>query len=255
MSCTILLVYFVLTFTHELSPYMLAVHLGALVVARVLRPRWLPFALAAIAAGYLAPRFSYVNSHYGLLNSIGNFFSNAAPPSFQAGAVPRSQLLIERCADALSVSMFGLAMVGAWLSRRSGRTVLGLVLQALSPVVLLAIQAYGEEGILRVYLFSLPWTAALAASALVSKPAGSHRAARAFRGSRLAQGALRSPVALGLVQALFFPAFFGDDSFNRMTESEVATVTSFLQNAPNGPVYPAIDNAPQADTATQLGSG
>jgi hypothetical protein len=47
----------------------------------------------------------------------------------------------------------------------------------------------------------------------------------------------------------------GDDSFNRMTESEVATVTSFLQNAPNGPVYPALDNAPLADTATQLGSG
>jgi hypothetical protein len=72
MSCTILLVYFVLTFTHELSPYMLAVQLGALVVARVLRPRWLPFALAAIAAGYLAPQFSYVNSPLRPVETTGS---------------------------------------------------------------------------------------------------------------------------------------------------------------------------------------
>ena len=56
-------------------------------------------------------------------------------------------------------------------------------------------------------------------------------------------------MALGLILALFFPAFFGDDSFNTMPQQEVATVTSFLQSAPVGPVYPAIDNAPLADTA------
>jgi hypothetical protein len=254
MSCTILLLYFVLTFTHELSPYMLAVQLGALVVARALRPRWLPFALAAIAVGYLLPRFAFVNSHYGLLNSIGNFFSNAAPPSFKAGAVPRSQLLIQRSAEALSVIMWGLAIAGAWLRRRSGRTALGLVLLAFSPVILLAIQAYGEEGLLRVYLFSLPWTAALAASALVAKPGGSHRAEHRsgifFTRRKLAQGAIRAPLALGLILALFFPAFFGDDRFNMMPEAEVAVITSFFQTAPPGPVYSAINNAPLADTAT-----
>jgi hypothetical protein len=249
---TLAFVFFVLTLTHELSPYMLAVQLGALGVARLLRPWWLGIALAAIAVGYLLPRFAFVNSHYGLLNSIGSFFSNAAPPSFKVGDVPRSQLLIERCADALSVIMLGLAVTGAWLRRRSGRAVLALVLLAFSPVILLAIQAYGQEGILRVYLFSLPWTAALAASALVSKP-GSHRAARTggavFRRPQLVQGALRAPAALGLILALFFPAFFGDDSFNTMPQQEVATISSFLQRAPAGPVYPAIDNAPLADTA------
>jgi hypothetical protein len=249
---TLALVYFVLTLTHELSPYMLAIQLGALGVARLLRPWWLGIALAAIALGYLLPRFAFVNSHYGLLNSIGSFFSNAAPPSFKVGAVPRSQLLVERCADALSMIMLGLAMAGAWLRRRSGRSVLALILLAFSPVILLAVQAYGDEGILRVYLFSLPWTAALAALALVGKP-GSHRARHTdgavFRRPRLAQGALRTPVALGLILALFFPAFFGDDSFNVMPKQEVATITSFLQRARAGAVYPAIDNAPLADTA------
>jgi hypothetical protein len=252
LCSTLLLVYIALTFTHELSPYMLTIQVGALVALRLLRPVWLPIALAAIAIGYLLPRFDYVNSHYGLLNSIGNFFGNAAPPSVAAATVPRSQLLIQRCAEALSLSMLGLALAGAWLGRRSGRTVLGLLFLAFSPFALLAVQHYGNEGLLRAYLFSLPWTAALAASALISK-SGSHRAARPDRGAFLrlfhVGSAIRGAAILGFALALFFPAFFGDDSFNMMPQPEVAVVTSFLQSAPAGPVYAAIDNAPLADTA------
>src|SRR5215469_1062945 len=75
ICATIAGLYFVLTFTHELSPYILVVQLGALAIARLLRPRWLPIVLAAIAIGYLVPRFAFVNTHYGVLKSIGNFFT------------------------------------------------------------------------------------------------------------------------------------------------------------------------------------
>jgi hypothetical protein len=253
LRITIVLIYFVLTFTHELSPYMLIVQLSALVIAGLLRPRWLPIAFGAIAVGYLLPHFTYVNNHYGLLNSIGDFFRNAAPPSFEARAVPPSQLLIEHSAQVLSLGMWALALGGAWLRRRSGRTVVALALLAFAPFILLAVQHYGNEGTLRAYLFSLPWTAALAASGLVSKPA-SHRTARAADvasdRSHLAWGPLlRILFALGFTTALFFPAFFGDDSFNVMSPNEVATVTSFLQSATPGPVYCAIDNTTLADTA------
>jgi hypothetical protein len=240
---TIVFLYFVLTFTHELSPYMLALQLGALGVARLLRPWWLGIALAAIAVGYLLPRFAYVNSTYGLLHSIGNFFGNVAPPKFPV-TISASERLLGRCAEVLSVGLWGLALVGAWLRRRSGRTVLTLVLLAFSPIILLAIEAYGQEGILRVYLFSLPWTAALAASALVGKRGGQHRAERIVGGAMV-----RALAALGLILALFFPAFFGSDRFDVMLEPQVAAVTSFLQHAPAGPVYCANTNAPLADTA------
>jgi hypothetical protein len=243
LCATLLLVYFVLTFTHELSPYMLAVQLGALGVARLLRPWWLGIALAAIAVGYLLPRLGYVNSTYGLLNSFGNFFGNVAPPKFPL-AVAASQKLLGRCGEALSVGLWGLAMAGAWLRRRSGRSVLALVLLTLSPIVLLAAVAYGHEGILRVFLFTLPWTAALAASALVSEPRGNHRA-----DPKVGIAALRAPVALGLILTLFFPIFFGSDRFEVMPKSEVAAVTSFLQNARGGPVFCANITAPLADTA------
>lgn len=262
LACAALLAIFaILTFTHELSPYMLAVQLGTLAALNLLRPRWLPLAMAAIAVGYLLPRLGFVDSHYGLFSSIGNFFSNATPPSFAQGTVSPAQHFIERCAEALSLGVWLLAAVGGWRRWRHGNQALTLLLLAFSPVILLALQAYGHEGILRVYLFSLPWSAALAAIALVPplaavtadaepprRPAWSlARRLRPLRG-KLMPGSVRGPLAVGCAVALFFPAFFGNDSFNVMSTQEVDVVTSFWRTARPGPVYLAIDNAPVADT-------
>jgi hypothetical protein len=51
-------------------------------------------------------------------------------------------------------------------------------LLAFSPFLMLALLAYGQEGVLRVYLFSLPWTAALAALALAPFPSPGKLATR-----------------------------------------------------------------------------
>jgi hypothetical protein len=267
----IVLLFSVTVFTHQLTPYMVVVQLGVLAVVRRLRPRWLPVLLAAIALGFLAPRFGYINSHYGILSNLGKLFRNARPPSLSSsGPVPFSQTTIEHCADALSVGIWGLAAVGAWHRRRTGQPILGTVLLTVSPALLLALVAYGTEGTLRVYLFSLPWAAALAASAL--SPAGAvdsghttrhAQPGRFARASRRRQKTRdwRDPVmprvglratatagALVLALALFLPAFFGDDEFNVMSPAEVAVTASFLQNAQAGPIYCPIDNAPLADT-------
>jgi len=249
-ACAMLIsLYFVLTFTHELSPYILAVQLGGLAVAALLRPRWLPPLLAAIAACYLLPRFSYVNSHYGLLKSIGNFFGNATTPKHD-GTPADSERLTDLCVRVLSFFVYGLAAMGAWLRRRSGRTVRALLVLALTPVAVLGLQSYGQEAIFRVYLFSLPWVAALAASALAPAHALPARGCPPARGCLPARGvALRTAVALLTAVALFFPAFYGDDSFNVMTGSEVSALAEFLQKAPPGPIFSALGNAPLADTS------
>ena len=265
--CTLMVIFFVLTFTHELSPYLLIVQLGLLMVPRLLRPRWLPLALAALALGYLLPHFSFVNQNFGILSSLGNFFGNAAPPSSAAGYVipPHSEKVIEECQKVLSLSMWGLALVGAWVRRRSKRTVLTLLILAFSPFLLLALIAYGNEGILRVYLFSLPWTAALAASAVAPAPSlvrqirsgwGKRRRHSENSENRHKELSLRSlldglriALALAFVLTLFFPSFFGDDSFNVMPESEVTAMTSLQQNYPVGPVYSASGNGAEEDTS------
>ena len=224
-------------------------------------------ALAAVALGYLLPHFSFVNQNFGILSSLGNFFGNAAPPSSATGYVipPHSEKVIEECQKVLSLSMWGLALIGAWVRRRSKRTVLTLLILAFSPFLLLALIAYGNEGILRVYLFSLPWTAALAASAVAPAPSlvrqirsgwGTRRRHRENRENRHEELSLRSlldglriALALAFVLTLFFPSFFGDDSFNVMPESEVTAMTSLQQNYPVGPVYSAIENGAEEDTS------
>lgn len=267
----LLLIYFVLSFTHQLTPYMMAVQLGALAALRMLRPRWLPAALLAIAVGYLIPRYSFVTGHFSIF-SIGRFFLNATPPAFSAGHVSPAQQFIERSAEALSAWIWVLAALAVWLRWRSTQSVLALALLAFSPIIMLAVSNYGHEGVLRVYLFSLPWSAALASLVLapsvditrtlptrLSRAAGVwdsvRRAARRATGlarvsaDRLVGGALRTPLALAVAVALFVPAFYGDDSFNQMTGQEVTAVTSFWETAPAGLVYVPIDDAPVADTS------
>lgn len=265
----ILVIFWVITFTHQLTPYMLAEQLAALAAVRLIRPRWLPLALAGIAIAYLIPRYSFVSSHYGLTRSLGNFFANLRPPSFSAPNVSGPQQFIQRCTEVLSAGIWVLAGLGAWLNRRSGRPTLGLLLLAYSPVLVLILGSYGSEGILRVYLFSLPWSAALAATVL--SPQGSNGlvvlpsrfvgiASTLYRrclsiaeipglpkvGAR--PGLLRIPLTLGLALTLFFPSFFGDDAFNYMTKAEVDVTTSFWLHAQPGHVLVAIDRAPIADT-------
>jgi hypothetical protein len=153
--------------------------------------------------------------------------------------------------------MWLLALVGAWRRRRSGRTMLALVALTFSPALVLVAQAYGNEGVLRVYLFSLPWAAALAASAIEPvtglgervlsrlRAAGRSQLAR----SRPVLGWLHVPVVLGVVLGMFFVAFFGDDAFDVMPQTEVNTLLAFQQHAPLGPIYTAAGNSAFLDTA------
>src|SRR5262249_17398412 len=112
----------------------------------------------------------------------------------------------------------------------------------------------------RVYLFSLPWAAALAAAVLAPVPAtdvgkrprwpAMRRRAGHTRGQGRRVQALAVPLALGIAVALFFPAFFGDDYFNRMPMGQVSVITEFLTVAQPGPIYtPVANSAPMADTA------
>jgi len=268
MTALMLLV-FVLVFTHELSPYIITAQLAVLALLKQIRPRWIPLAVAAITIGYLLPNFSYVDNHYGLLSSIGNFFGNVqSPSSLNGGTIPESQHIIADSADLLSAVIWLLALAGAWLMRGSRRRAIALLLLTFSPVLVLFGGAYGNEGILRVYLFSLPWAAALGATALIPfrprdliparllEKARNHslgrildRPPRPGRRGRFDLGTLVPPAALALAAALFLPAFYGNDAMNVYSVSEVATTSAFLQSAKPGMILCAMDNTTLSFTA------
>jgi hypothetical protein len=186
-----------------------------------------------VVFGYLAPHFDYVNSHFGILKSLGNIFQNAAPPSSSLGKVPKGTLFSEEASRLLSVGMWGLSGIGALRRWRSGRPTLALVVLAYSPVFVFFGPAYGTEGLLRVYLFSLPWTVCLAASAI-----------RPLAASISRLGSLVAPAVLAVAIALFLPSFFGDDGVNVMPQSDVQGVLAFYQSARPGTIFSMADNAP-----------
>jgi hypothetical protein len=229
------IVYFVLVFEHELSPYVVAIQVAGLAVIGAIRHRWIVVLLVVMVLGYLAPHFTFVNSQYGLTKSIGDFFSNVAPQkaTIAHASVNGGIRLYDRASGVLSLLMWALAALGAWRRWRTGRPTLALLILAYSPVLVLFAGAYGNEGILRVYLFSLPWTACLAASAL--RPVPSAR-------SRL--GVLRAPAAIIVILALFFPSYFGTDYATVMPKGEVEGVLAFYQTAPAGTLFAADNNFP-----------
>jgi hypothetical protein len=243
-----LILFFVLTFTHELSPYIIVIQLVALSVFGLIRPRWVAAAAAIIALAYLLPNFSYVNSHFGVVGSIGHFISNIEPPSATAsGKLPPSHDFISACSALLCIVIWLLALAGAWLRRKSRSIVLALLLLTFSTILVLALGGYGNEGILRIYLFSLPWAVALAACALASpRSTGGAASSSAMRNGH---SVLRAVPPLIIVAGLFFPAFFGDDLSNEMPADQVNAILAFQNGAQPGPILVPFANLPVSDTA------
>lgn len=159
----------IIVVTHQLTPYLILPGLAAAVVLLGVRPRWLPVACAGIAAGYLALRWGVVSDHgVGDTTARG---ANFQPPSRVAG--PQLGELETRMAKlswGLSAVVVVLAVLGLRPAIRSSR-MLGLALAALAVLPSLALLgvAYGNEGLLRVYLFGLPWLGVLGAFALCGR--------------------------------------------------------------------------------------
>jgi hypothetical protein len=234
-----LVVTFALTFVHELSPYMVLVQMVALCAFGILRQRWMVVAMAAISVGYFVPRFAYVNKTYGLLASVGNFFGNVRPPHNTGyGQIGQAASDASHAANLLTLLVWLLAIVGAVKRMRQGRPTFGLLVLAFAPVLLLALLAYGGEGILRVYLFALPWLACLAASAIVpSKPLR-------------ATSALLPIASLAVLATLFVFAFFGDGGVIAMNRGDVQASEYLYSHTRPGPVMTIAGNFPNDIGAT-----
>jgi hypothetical protein len=222
---TVVCVYGVLVFAHELSPYIVALQVTALTAVGRVRPRWLAPLLWLMALAYLAPRFGYINRTYGLLSSLGSFFSNLQT---QATGAHRPYELGVRCAAyaayLITLVVWGLAAVGVLRRVRAGRPTMVLAVLAFSPVITFFLTNYGGEAAYRVYFFSIPWVALLVASAICPGASATRR--------------LRSllPVTAVLVflAAMILPAYLGDDELYITPPSEITAAEYFYTHAPPG---------------------
>lgn len=232
-------IYFVIVAAHQLTPYVALSGVGALSVLGLVRPRWLLVLLAAVAVGYLAPRYSLIENNFGGLFSGGNPISNAsgARSTYHLGPEATTAQIVR----GLAAGMWLVTIAAIGLRRRSlGRVVIPAAL-AFSPFVILGAQSYGGEAIYRVYLFSAPWCALLIAGLLCE-----------LRFPRRLP--LRWPLIAGVCLATLFAGLqglYGPVAVDAFTPSELAASDWLYAHIPHGSlIVLPDDNFPALQTAS-----
>jgi hypothetical protein len=215
---TVLSIDAIIVASHQLTPYVLLISIGLLMLVGVVRPWWLLIAMGAMTLAYLAANFHFIQHNYGIFSSIDPF-NNIYVEHHTQTPVPGKTFNTD--AQLLLIALFwgGALAAGIRLLRR------GLLLRAL-PLAALAIapfavilgQNYGGEASLRVILFSDPWCAALISWALATVS------------RRRLRWALTLTTALVLI-ALFVPSFLGQEELNFITPDEVQASEWFYYNA------------------------
>ncbi|MHB1208789.1 MAG: hypothetical protein ACYC1I_03675 [Acidimicrobiales bacterium] len=164
--------------SHQLTPYALIVALAGLLVTRRLGRPELVIVAALFAVGWLSLGASnywigHLNDIFGGIGQISSTVGSNVTSRVTGSA---SHRLIVQWRMGIIVMLYLLAGVGALRRAPDSRSLEALVV---APFVLLAIQNYGGEGLLRVVLFALPFSALLAASALLPSRRALRRASRA----------------------------------------------------------------------------
>lgn len=213
----------VIVATHQLTPYLLVLQVGALVAFGAVRPRWLPAAMLVLAVAYLLPHLGYLQRDYAVFAGF-NPLANATGPTqaWDLDPVPGKRLQ-GSATTLLTLTVWALAFVAVARLARLGlaRRALPLLGAAFAPLVVLLVQDYGNEATLRVILFSTPWCAVLIAWAIstAQRPAIRHVA-----------GVL-TPAALA---PLFVAAFFGAHELYVVPRGEVRASEHFYAEARAG---------------------
>jgi hypothetical protein len=206
--------------THQLTPYIVVLQVGALTVIGVVRPRWLVLLLGAMTLAYLLPNLSYVSHHYGLFSGLN--------PIDNAQVEPGSQTFRDwfhgHVGQILSYTVAGLTGLATirLIRRGQAQRVLPLAVLAAIPFLVLFGQSYGGEASLRVFLFSSPWRDIIISWGLSTLA------------RRIRLWAYVSTV--GVIATLFIFAFFGNAGTNVMPKTEVNASEHFYMYAPAGSV-------------------
>ncbi|WP_369255617.1 hypothetical protein [Geodermatophilus amargosae] len=228
-------VFATVTIAHQLSPYMLIAAFVLLTVLGTVRPRWTVLGCLLVAAAYLLPRLDFINSAYGLLDSL-RFWENAeGVVSTTTGTA--GQVFTSTVASALALGIWlsgALAVLASW--RTPGRVLVPAAL-AFAPFLILLGQSYGGEAIYRVYLFSLPFTAFLIAQAVLR-----------IRWQRVLAPALA--VVLVAVSLAAIQGLHGTLAWSTFSEDEVEAMQWLYANGEQGrTLVVGAQNAPGRLTA------
>jgi hypothetical protein len=226
----VLVLFAAIASSHQLTPWAVVAATGVLAALGRCRPRALPVVMALLAAGWLWLAYPYL-VQLDMFGDLGHLGGNGQVVDLTNQSEGR--VFVATVARVLTATVWLLALVGGIRHRRSGRWrggdwgVVAATL-ALVPFTTILAQSYGGEILFRAYLFSLPWTAVLAASAFFPHRGAAHDPA----------GAARTAAALvtagGVLVGGLLVAYFGLERANHIRPGEVAAARHFYRAAPPG---------------------
>lgn len=235
-----LLLIAVVAASHQLTPFMLILALGVLTLAgRIWVPGLVLITIVVVGLWLAFPASFYLVGHPPLA-AIDLDSAASANVSQRLTGTP-GHVVVVRVRLVLTGVLWFLAVVGAlrfWRGRGLDHRpqILMAVLLMAAPFVLVPAQSYGGEMLIRASLFALPFTAYLAAGALIPAPAlrGRHtsprdRAASALSGTTLV-------LVLTLIAALMVTGRYGNTRFDMFTRDEVSAAQKLPVLGPDGAV-------------------
>ncbi|MGH4021360.1 MAG: lipopolysaccharide biosynthesis protein [Pseudonocardiaceae bacterium] len=211
-------------FSHQLTPFFMLAACTGLVLTRRCVAMGLPVLLTVILAAWISyMTVTYWSGHlqemFGGLGDLGGNISTSVAD--RASGNEEQQQLVVYARIALTVGLFALAAVGALRRRRRGLDDRLAVVLLLAPFITVALQSYGGEIALRVYLFALPAACVLAAYVFFPDARSGPRSPRRF----MAAGAC----ALVLMGG-FFLTRYGNEQYEITRDGELAAVEYVYQH-------------------------
>ncbi len=212
--------------SHQLTPFAILLAILALMVVDRCSARGLATITAVLLATWLSfMTVDYLSGHIDqLTGSLGQLGGTVNESVGNRVAGSSGHLAVVYVRIGITAILLALALAGFVRRLRAGERSRSLAALALAPVLLAALQAYGGEIAMRVYLFALPFTAFFAAAALL--PSYGRRLAWARTGALVA-------VCL-LFVAGFGYARYGNERINLFSRAEVRAVEHMYDIAPRG---------------------
>lgn len=165
----VLLLFVCVVASHPLTPFFMIASITALVLLRRCHPIWLPVALCGLtlawmvimAQPFLRGHMPMVTGHLGQVAS--SFSANVTARAVKGSP---EHIYISSVRIMMTLTLWAAAVAGCLLRWRRGQRDITLIALAVTPFLLMIVQSYGGEMLLRVYLFALPFAAFFVASLL-----------------------------------------------------------------------------------------
>jgi hypothetical protein len=221
---SLLVIFCAMAMSHQLTPFMVSATLVMFVVTGSMRLKLLPIALLVITFGWLCyGAEDYWTGHLSTIFGDAGRVSSVVNSGVGSRIVGSDvhQLIVNLRIGSAGFIWCVAGIGGLIMLRRRGYGLVAGVITA-SPFLMLLVQAYGGEGILRIYLFSLPGAALLAAEVVVA-------AVSARRSLR--------PVVTVLALCLLpicLVTRYGNESYEHVRPTEAQAISALYGLAPPG---------------------